>query len=128
MSIRPPAPIGHDPTNEQPAPTDDVDIRAPIDTMPTGSFESSNVHSALYDFGEAELYVRYLRDGPDAIYRYDGVPPSTWDGLKEASSKGSSINENVAYSFNYTKLSASDFPDNGRALANDLARRFITDP
>ena len=119
--------IDHDPANERPA-DPPVRIRAPIDTMPTGSFESSNVHSALYDFGIAELFVRYLRDGPDAIYQYDGVPPSTWEGLKQASSKGSYINANVAYSFTYTKLTSSDFPDEGRGLDNDLARRFVTDP
>jgi len=128
VSIRAPAPIGHDPANEQAPPAEDVTIRAPIDTMPTGSFSSSNVHSALYDFGAAELFVRYLRDGPDAIYQYDGVQPTTWEGLQNASSKGSFINENVAYSFNYTKLTQSDFPDDGRGLENDLARRFITDP
>jgi hypothetical protein len=118
--------IDHNSANERPA-DPPVRIRAPIDTMPTGSFESSNVHSALYDFGTAELFVRYLRDGPDTIYQYDGVPPSTWEGLKQASSKGSYINANVAYSFTYTKLTSSDFPDEGRGLDNDLARRFVTD-
>jgi len=128
MTLRAVAPIDHDPELEQPAPTDDIEIRAPIGTMPTGTFDSSNVHSALYDFGAAELYVRYLRDGPDTIYQYDGVPPSTWDGLVNASSKGSYINASIAFSFNYSKLTASDFPDRGRGLDNDLARRFITDP
>lgn len=121
------APIDHDPGNERPAPGT-VDIRAPIDTMPTSSFSSSNVHSALYDFGESELFVRYLRDGPDTICQYWGVPPSTWDGLYEAGSKGSYINANIAYSFTYSKLSASDFPDRGRGLDNDLARRFVCTP
>ena len=121
------APIDHDPSNERLAP-DAVDIRAPLDTMPHSSFSSSNVHSALYDFGETELYVRYLRDGPDAIYQYWGVPASTWDGLVNAGSKGSFINANIAFAFTYSKLSASDFPDRGRGLDSDLARRFVTDP
>lgn len=119
--------IEHDPANERPA-DPPVRIQAPIDTMPTSSFSSSNVHSALYDYGTSELFVRYLREGPDAIYRYDGVPPSTWDGLVDASSKGSYINANIAYSYPYTKLTASDFPDRGRGLDNDLARRFVTTP
>ena len=122
------APLDHDPSNERPAPDDVVDIRAPLDTMPTSSFSSSNVHSALYDFGEAELYIRYLRDGPDAIYQYWGVPASTWDGLVNANSKGSFINANIAYAFSYSKLSSSDFPNRGHDLDNDLARRFVTTP
>lgn len=117
--------IDHDPSNQRAADAP-VEIRAPLDTMPASSFSSSNVHSALYDFGESELYVRYLRTGPDAIYQYWGVPASTWDGLYEASSKGSYINANIAYSYPYSKLSASDFPDDGRGLASDIARRFVT--
>ena len=117
--------IEHPPGNERPA-DDVVDIRAPLDTMPASSFSSSNVHSALYDYGEIELYVRYLRDGPDAIYRYRSVPASVWDGLVNASSKGSYINEKIAYGFLYEKLQASSFPQRGHALGNDLARRFVT--
>ena len=71
-------------------PTDGPDVdkmeRAPLETMPTGSFQSSNVHSAIYDFGERTLDVRYLRDGPDAIYRYWNVPASEWQGLEAAAS------------------------------------------
>ncbi|ELY96650.1 KTSC domain-containing protein [Natrialba taiwanensis] len=119
--------IEHDPTNERPA-TPPVDIRAPIDTMPQSSFSSSNVHSALYDFGESELSVRYLRDGADAIYQYDGVPASVWSGLADAGSKGAFINANIAFVYPYSKLNASDFPDRGRGLDNDLARRFVTTP
>ncbi|WP_435175632.1 KTSC domain-containing protein [Halorussus sp. AFM4] len=124
-----PAPINHDPSNERPAPTEDeLDIRAPLDTMPASSFQSSNVHSALYDYGEAQLYIRYLRDGQDAIYEYWGVPASTWDGLLKAASKGSFINANIAQSYTYSKLSASSFPQRGHGLNNDLARRFVTTP
>lgn len=119
--------IQHDPTKERPA-DPPVVVRMPLDTMPNSTFSSSNVHSALYDFGESELYARYLREGPDAIYRYTGVPPSVWNGLVEASSKGSYINANIAYDYPYSKLSASDFPERGRGLPNDLARRFVTTP
>lgn len=119
--------IEHDPNNEQPVDAP-IQIRDPIDMMPASSFESSNVHSGLYDFGEAELFMRYLRDGPDAIYQYTGVPPSVWDGLVNAQSKGRFVNANIAYQYPYAKASASDFPDRGRGLQSDIARRFVTTP
>lgn len=125
MSIS--APIEHDPDNERPG-DGPTDLRMPLDTMPASSFSSSNVHSALYDFGGQELYVRYLREGPDAIYRYDHVGATVWNGLVEAGSKGGYINRNIAYDFIYSKLTASDFPQRGRGLSNDLARRFVTTP
>ena len=119
--------IEHAPANERPTDAPET-IRAPLDTMPTSSFSSSNVHSALYDYGQSELYVRYLRDGPDAIYRYWSVGARTWGGLKDAASKGGYINRNIAYDFPYTLLTKGDFPQRGRGLDNDLARRFITTP
>lgn len=119
--------IEHNPANER-DPEAVGQIRAPLDTMPASSFESSNVHSALYDFGERELFVRFLRDGPDAIYRYRNVPAQVWNGLVNASSKGGFINRNIAYHYVYTKLTSSNFPDRGHGLDNDLARRFVTDP
>jgi hypothetical protein len=118
--------IEHDPANHRPVQDGVGQLRAPLDTMPASSFSSSNVHSGLYDFGEQELYVRYLRDGPDAIYRYTAVPPSEWQGLKDAGSKGSYINARIAYNYGYTKLSSSDFPERGRGLQNGLARQFVT--
>jgi len=121
------APIEHDPSNERPVDAP-IQIQAPLDTMPASSFTSSNVHSGLYDFGEFELFMRYKRDGPDAIYQYTAVPPSEWDGLVNASSKGSYINANIAFEYAYSKASSSDFPDRGHGLDNDLARRFVTTP
>ncbi|WP_256394106.1 KTSC domain-containing protein [Natronoarchaeum rubrum] len=102
---------------------DPTDIRAPLDME---SFNSSNVHSALYDFGTEDLYVRYDRTGPDAIYAYRFVPASEWDGLASAGSAGSYINENIAYGYPYELLTKGDFPQMGRGLENDLARRFVT--
>ena len=128
MMLHPVAPINHDSSNEQAPPDEPITIRAPIDTMPPTSFTSSNVHSGLYDFGERELYMRYLRDGTDAIYRYQQVGAGEWNGLVHADSKGSYINRNVAYDYLYEKLSASDFPNRGHGLDNDLVRRFITTP
>lgn len=129
QGLRPSAPIDHAPDNEtRLAPDATIDIRMPLDTMPAGTFSSSNVHSALYDFGERDLFVRYLRDGPDAIYRYWQVPAQVWSGLTEADSKGSFINQNIAYSYRYAKAGRDDFPSRGHGLENDLARRFVTDP
>jgi hypothetical protein len=103
--------------------------RAPLDEMPAGSFTSSNVHSGLYDFGERELYMRYLRTGePDAIYRYDDVPAREWQGLTAAASKGSYINANVAYEYRYVRINAGAMPDEGRGAKNSRVRRFITTP
>lgn len=105
-----------------------VDLaRAPLDTMPAGSFQSSNVHSALYDFGERQLYVRYLRDGPDAIYQYWEVPAQVWSGLVEASSKGTYINRSVAYEYRYALFGRDEFPSR-HEIGNDLVRRFVYDP
>jgi hypothetical protein len=101
--------------------------RAPLETMPNGSFTSSNVHSAIYDFGERTLDVRYLRDGPDAIYRYWDVPASEWQGLKLANSKGSYINANVAFDYTYALFGRDDFPDR-HAIGSDFLRRFVYDP
>lgn len=102
--------------------------RAPLDTMPAGSFESSNVHSALYDFGESTLFVRYKRDGPDVIYQYWSVPPSEWQGLTQAASKGSYINANIATAYTYALFGRDDFPDRGRGVKHDRLRRFVTAP
>jgi hypothetical protein len=103
------------------------DARAPLDTMPAGSFSSSNVHSALYDFGDRELVVRYKRDAADAVYRYVNVPAQIWSGLVEASSKGSYINRSVAYEYRYQKMGRDDIPDI-REIDNPLARRFFDYP
>jgi len=101
--------------------------RAPLETMPTGTFQSSNVHSGLYDFGERQLFMRYLRDGPDAIYQYWDVPAREWQGLKSAQSKGSYINANVAFDYEYALFGRGDFPDR-YALQSDVLTRFVYDP
>jgi hypothetical protein len=78
--------------------------------------------------GESTLFVRYKREGPDAIYQYWGVPPSEWRGLKNASSKGSYINENIGYSYTYALFGRDDFPQRGRGVDHDRLRRFVTAP
>jgi len=103
------------------------DRRDPIETMPHNSFTSSNVHSALYDFGEREMSIRYLRDAVDAVYLYLNVPATTWQALRDASSKGSYINANIAYDFRYFKTGRDDLPGRN-AIGDDRVRRFYYDP
>jgi hypothetical protein len=110
-----------------PASVDVPSARDPLETMPTGTFSSSNVHSGLYDFGERQLFMRYLRDGPDAIYIYWQVPVDEWKGLTAAASKGSYINANVAFEYEYAKAGRGDFPARN-AIGDDLLRRFVYDP
>ena len=105
-----------------------MDQRAPLDTMPAGSFQSSNVHSAIYDFGERTLFIRYLREGPDAVYQYWDVPAAEWDGLQLAASKGSYINANIATDYQYALFGRDDFPDRGRGISHDRLRAFIMAP
>lgn len=113
-------------TDDGPALTH-IDNRAPLDEMPTGSFSSSNVHSALYDRGERTLFIRYKRDGADAIYQYWEVPSTTWDSLKSATSKGSYVNSSIAYDFRYALFGRDDFPDRA-ASVNAKLRRFVYSP
>lgn len=103
------------------------DVRDPIETMPNNSFQSSNVHSALYDFGGRELSVRYLRDGTDAVYLYLNFPTSEWQALLDASSKGRKINRDIAYDYRYYKTGRDDLPGRN-AIADDRVRRFFYDP
>jgi len=106
---------------------DRLDTRAPLDQMPAGSFSSSNVHSGMYDFGERTLFMRYLRDGPDAVYQYWDVPAQVWSGLVEAQSKGTFVNANIAYEYRYALYGRDDFPDR-HSMNSDLLRRFVYDP
>lgn len=101
--------------------------RAPLETMPASTFDSSNVHSGLYDYGERHLFMRYLREGPDAIYQYWDVPAAEWQGLLTAGSKGSYINHNVAYEYEYALFGRDDFPER-TAIGDDMLRRFVFDP
>jgi hypothetical protein len=101
---------------------------APLEEMPAGTFESSNVHSALYDFGERELFIRYLRDGIDAIYQYVDVPASEWQGLESAGSKGSYINANIAYDYRYAKVGREELRSTAENLPQSRIRRFCLTP
>lgn len=103
--------------------------RAPLETQEDGvDFDSSNVHSMLYDFGDRELILRFYRDGTDALYQYEDFPAHEWQGLAEAPSKGRYINLEIRERYSFTKLRISNFPQNGRGVAHPVARRFLTAP
>jgi hypothetical protein len=104
--------------------------RAPLDEMPAGTFTSSNVHSALYDFGQRELFIRYKRSGePDAVYQYVNVDAGVWNGLVQANSKGSFVNANIAYEFRYSKVGRDALAEEAtQSLGQGRVRRFLTMP
>jgi hypothetical protein len=102
--------------------------RDPIDTMPTSTFTSSNVHSAIYDFGARELFIRYLRTGVDAVYQYQDVGASTWQGLTGAQSKGGYVNREIATDFRYAKVGRDEMLEAARNLPQGRVRRFLLTP
>jgi len=103
--------------------------RAPLEEMPMTEFTSSNVHSGLYDFGQRELFMRYKRaTGGDAVYQYTNVPAKEWQGLKSAGSKGSYVNANIVYEYNYAKVGRDELMEAARDLHQGTVRRFITTP
>lgn len=121
----------HDPANQYFHDfTDDLlaKTRDPIDTMPTSTFTSSNVHSAIYDFGTQEMFIRYLRQATDAVYQYLDVPAGVWNGLVRANSKGSFVNANIAYDFRYAKVGRDEMMDAAQSLPQGRVRRFVLTP
>lgn len=73
---------------------------------------SSNVHSALYNEGDGDFYVRFLRSGPDDIYIYPDRTPSEWDDFRTATSKGEWIwNNPIDDGWPYDLLTMRDFAD-----------------
>lgn len=88
------------------------------------SFNSSNIHSALYDRSVRDLYVRFHGD---RIYVYWNVPDTVWEGWKKAPSAGSYHHENIKWAFKYEELTASEWPATGRAAPanNQTVRRFL---
>ena len=122
----------HDPANEYFKDfSDDLlgKTRDPIDTMPTSTFTSSNVHSAIYDFGTQECFIRYLRStGADAVYQYVNMGASVWNGLVQANSKGSYVNSNIAFNFRYSKAGRDEMLEAARNLPQGRVRRFLLTP
>jgi hypothetical protein len=88
--------------------------------------DSSNVHSALYNEGEEDFYVRFLRSGPDDIYVYPGRDPAEWEDFRTATSKGSWIWDNpIANNWPYDLLTTRDFADVAREDVVPDVRRFL---
>jgi len=110
--------------------TDDLldKTHAPLDEMPASTFESSNVHSALYDFGTRELIIRYKRQTTDAVYQYVDVPAREWNGLVAAGSKGSYVNESIAFEYRYSKVGRDEMMEAARDLHQSRVRRFLLTP
>ncbi|MBS3901837.1 MAG: KTSC domain-containing protein [Dethiobacter sp.] len=53
---------------------------------------SSNVQAIGYDEANQVLYVRFNNN---SLYCYQGVPIAEFDGLQNASSKGTYLNANI---------------------------------
>jgi len=87
---------------------------------------SSNVHSALYNEGDADFYVRFLRSGPDDIYVYPDRTPAEWESFRTATSKGGWIWEHpIDEGWSYDLLTTRDFADVARADLPPETRNFL---
>lgn len=95
--------------------------KAPIETQ---RFNSSNLHSGLYDFGTQDLYIRFHGN---RIYIYQFVPRDVWTKLKQAESHGRYHYYNIRYQFPYEQITASDWPQQGRAAPqnNATVQKFL---
>jgi len=104
--------------------TGDVELSKDEGMLDMMTFVSSNLHSGLYDRGTLDLYIRFHGD---RIYIYRMVPADVWDGLKQASSHGSYHHEHIKWDYPYEEITASDWPQQGRAAPqnNDTVRRFL---
>jgi hypothetical protein len=63
--------------------------------------QSSSVRAIGYDASARELFVTYVGSG---AYAYLAVPPSVWDGLRAAPSKGRFVNARVKGVYAYRRL------------------------
>jgi hypothetical protein len=88
---------------------------------------SSNVHSALFNETEGgDLYVRFLRSGPDDIYVYPDRAQSEWDDFLTATSKGSWIWTNpIDGGWPYDLLTTRAFADVARDELVGGVRDFL---
>ncbi|WP_254768225.1 phage portal protein [Salinilacihabitans rarus] len=101
-----------------------IDVSKDIDMV---QFDSSNLRAGLYDYDTRDLYIRFIGDPQDRIYVYRFVEPETWEALKNASSHGSYHYHNIRMAYPYEELTASDWPQQGRAAPdrNDAVRAFL---
>lgn len=65
-------------------------------------FDSSNLRAGLYNELEERLYLQF--NSGERIYKYDNVPRSLWEKLKEAESAGSFFNSTIRGKFSYEEL------------------------
>lgn len=105
--------------------TDNIDLSPKESILDMMTFDSSNLHSGLYDRGSQDLYIRFHGN---RIYIYRMVPAKVWEGLKDASSHGSYHHEHIKWDYPYEEITASDWPQQGRAAPanNDTIRRFLS--
>ena len=88
--------------------------------------DSSNVHSAL--FADAnDLYVRFLRSGPDDIYIYPNRSPEEWEDFRTAMSKGKWIWNNPRdENWPFELLTTRAFADVDPSAQRREIRKFLT--
>ncbi|MFC5135486.1 MULTISPECIES: phage portal protein [Haloferacaceae] len=85
-----------------PAVKSDLLTKDPIEQM---QFSSSNLDEGLYDFGENELYLSFLRgDGESSLYVYVDIPTSEWSALANAGSHGSYHYDNIRLEYPYIEI------------------------
>lgn len=61
-----------------------------------GKFKSSNVQSAKYYPHTHTLVVTFKGSDPDGTtYNYHKITPKLWEGLQEATSKGSFLQQSI---------------------------------
>jgi hypothetical protein len=60
--------------------------------------DSSNIEQIGYDAGAMELWVRFVGG---ATYVYTEVPPSTYEELMSADSKGSYLNREIKPNYTF---------------------------
>ena len=63
--------------------------------------ESSNLRSVGYDSATRILEIEFHGSG---IYQYSGVPEYEYNGLMNASSKGSYFAQNIKNKYSYRKV------------------------
>mgnify|MGYP000619212463 CR=1 FL=1 len=75
------------------------------DPIETVQFNSSNLDEGLYDFGEQELYLSFLREeGQSSLYAYVDVPTTEWSGLVNASSAGGYHYDSIRLEYPYIEI------------------------
>jgi len=98
------------------------EVKAELETkdpLESADFDSSNLDQGLFDFGENELYISFLRDeGQSSLYVYTDVPTAEWSSLQSASSKGGYHYESIRLEYPYIEISnfhsrlpEGEFPD-----------------